>query len=209
MATPPELAKRLARVRQLTDEYKAGDKRSFDAVRNLADFLLRLTVLKPSGGVRLASIQGPTKRFVAGGWNGPDDPLPLNDGKYLRLAITLELVETKDGPRLKVFESSIQYQADRDGKDWIFRYDYLRYSPNPHPAAHLQIRGKLLRTGTRNIERIHFPTSRVSLEAIIRLLVQEFGVKCNEDSGVWRPVLAESERLFFEIAHIPLSVFPV
>jgi len=133
LATPPELAKRLARVRQLTDEYKAGDKRSFDAVRNLADFLLRLTVLKPSGGVRLASIQGPTKRFVAGGWNGPDDPLPLNDGKYLRLAITLELVETKDGPRLKVFESSIQYQADRDGKDWIFRYDYLRYSPNPHP----------------------------------------------------------------------------
>lgn len=61
----------------------------------------------------------------------------------------------------------------------------------------------------QTLERIHFPTSRVPLEAVINLLATDFRVRCNEQPELWRPVLAESERRFFQIAHIPLSVFPV
>ena len=208
LPTPPELDKLLAEIRQLTQQYKAGDRQSFVAFRTLVDRLLRLTVLKQEGGVTLVSLKGGGERLALGGWKGPHDPLPLNDGRYLRLAITLELAPTPEGARLKVYESSFQYQMDPGGQQWIFRYDYLRHPPEPHPGAHLQIRARLLERRflrrAPTIERIHFPTSRVSLEAVIRLLVQEFEVPCNEPD-LWRPALAESERLFFEIAHIPLS----
>lgn len=43
------------------------------------------------------------------------------------------------------------------------------------------------------------------LEGVIRLLVEEFGVPCNQPPAIWRPVLAEAERAFLEIAHQPLS----
>lgn len=165
--------------------------------------------MKARGGVRLVSLKSREERFVLGGWKGSDDPVPLNDGRYLRLAITLELANTPEGPRLKVFESSFQYQLDRDGEHWIFRYDYLRHPAGQHPPAHFQIRGKLIEHSVlhrgQTLERIHFPTSRVPLEAIIRLLAVQFGVRCNEPPEVWSPALALSERLFFQIAHIPLS----
>ena len=108
---------------------------------------------------------------------------------------------------MKVRESSFQYQEDRNGERWIFRYDYLRRPPEGIPGAHVQIRGSLLEnclpSGTP-LERIHFPTMRVSLEAVIRLLAKEFGVRCNEDDAVWKPALDETERAFFDIQHLPV-----
>lgn len=203
----PDLPKLLGEVRDLTRRYMAGTPDSFTAFRDLADSLLRLTVLDQHGGVRLAA--GPRPDTLAlGGWGGPDDPLPLRDRRFLRLSVTLFLARTLEGPRLKVEDSSYQYQADRDGREWIFRYDYLRIPPHHYPAAHLQIRGGLaggyLSAGTP-LERFHFPTGRVSLEGVIRLLADQFHVPCNEPPEVWRPVLALSERLFHEIAHRPLS----
>jgi len=211
---PPKLAELLSRIRQLSEACKAGDSRSPESFRDLVSQLLNLTVMKnPQGAVRLFTSDAQPKRFVLGGRNGPVDPIPLNDRRYLRLAMTLELVDTPEGSRLKVFESSLQYQLDREGKKWIFRYDYLRHTAGQHPPAHFQIRAKLTEgsviRGSQTLERIHFPTSRVPLEAIINLLATDFRVRCNESPEVWRPALAESERRFFQIAHIPLSVFPV
>jgi hypothetical protein len=113
-----------------------------------------------------------------------------------------------DGMRTMVEnDSSFQYQADPDGEKWIFRYDYLRRPPEGVPGAHVQIRGKLIEeclpTETP-LERIHFPTMRVSLEAVLRLLATEFGVRCNEEEAIWRPALKETESVFFEIRHLPL-----
>ena len=126
-------------------------------------------------------------------------------GCYLRLSITLYVAPTSEGRRLKVAESSFQYQTDRDGKNWVFRYDYLRNPPHEYPGAHLQIRGDLservLSQGA--LEKIHFPTWRISLESVIRLLADQFHVPCNTPRELWRPVLAESERAFAEIAHKP------
>jgi hypothetical protein len=140
----------------------------------------------------------------------PAGALPLNDGRFLRLHVTLSLEDTPEGRRLKVLKSSFQYQVDQQGERWIVRYDYLREpGPDPHPQAHVQIRGALLEAGVPArrglLEHVHFPTGRVSVEAVIRLLADQFSVPCNEQPEVWRPVLAESERLFQEIAHRPLS----
>jgi hypothetical protein len=90
------------------------------------------------------------------------------------------------------------------------RYDYLREPGlDGHPQAHLQVRGGLVETGvlrpSHPLERVHFPTGRVSIEGVIRLLADQFGLPCNESPEVWRPVLAEAERMFLDIAHRPLS----
>ena len=56
-----------------------------------------------------------------------------------------------------------------------------------------------------DLHRVHFPTGRMPLEGVIRLLADQFGVPCAEDASTWRPVLAETERAFLDIAHMPLS----
>ena len=49
------------------------------------------------------------------------------------------------------------------------------------------------------------PTQRISLEAVIRLLIEQFGVPANQPPDIWRPMLTESEAAFLEIAHRSLS----
>lgn len=201
------LAYLLGEVRELTQTYKSGDQESFEAFRRLASLLLTLTVLKGTGTVRLT--EGLRENTaVLGGRGGPTDPLPLNDGRYLRLVVTLFLASTAQGRRLKVEEASYQYQIDKGGKQWVFRYDYRREPPEPRPAAHLQIRGKLTEAclpPDTPLARVHFPVGRFSLESVIRLLIQEFGVRTNSTATLWKPVLAESERGFLAISHRPLS----
>jgi hypothetical protein len=54
------------------------------------------------------------------------------------------------------------------------------------------------------LERVHFPTRRISLEAVIRLLVGHFGVPSNE-AAIWRPVLAHSEEELLDTAYRSFS----
>ncbi len=207
MGRPPSLDPLLAEVRSLTAAYKAGNPAALDAFRDLASLLLTITVLDSSSFVRLIRERGAHGRGVLGGPTGPTDPLMLLDGRFLRLAVSMNIETTDQGRRLKVLQSSYQYQADGDGTDWIFRYEYLRHGSNRHPPAHLQVRAIAEDhwPWTSGVEHVHFPTGRVSLEAVIRLLVEEFGVPCNTSDDVWRPVLAASEQAFLEIAHRPLS----
>jgi hypothetical protein len=166
--------------------------------------MLRLTVLHDSGGVRLHGIEG---TYVLGGWT-LESPLPLNDGRFLRMHVSLYIEETQDGPRLKVRQGSFQYQADETNDRWIFRYDFLRNPIGPEPTAHLQVKADLheqdcLPAGIP-LAQVHFPTGRFSLEAIIRLLALDFHIPCNEGEAIWKPVLDSSESMFFSIAHPPI-----
>jgi hypothetical protein len=202
----PDLPHLLGQVRDLTRRYRAGrNPDSFEAFKDLAFLMLSHTVMDRAGGLRL--IAGPRRDEVVrvlGGWTGPDDPIPLCDGRFLRTTVTLYLEQTNDGPRVKVRNSSFQYQADRSGKLWIFRYDYVREPPEPHPSCHLHVRGTLaepLLISPQQLEDIHFPTQRIALEAVIRLLIEQFGVRTNESADIWRPLLEESEAAFLEIAH--------
>ena len=72
--------------------------------------------------------------MVLGGWLSATDPLPLTDKRYLRLTMSLFREHVSAGWRLKMEKSAMQYQIDADGQPWMFRYDYLRYPPEPHPA---------------------------------------------------------------------------
>ena len=198
-----ELAATLAQVRELSERYKSGGSDAFDAFRDLVSLILNATVLHSHSAVRLSYGQGPD--LVLGGWDGPTDPLRLMDGNHLRLSIALYREETPEGPRVKVRASSFQYQLDPEGERWIFRYDYLRNPPAPYPACHLQIRGTLIEAGGPHLERVHFPTHRVSIEAVIRLLIEEFGVRSRTEPDFWRAVLAESEAAFLDIHHRSLS----
>lgn len=199
-----------ADVRELTRRFKAGGRPSFAAFEGLVSLLLSTTVLHPSGIVRLRYHKADRDTATVGGARHLLDPLPLNDGRLLRMAVDLFLArDDPRGPLLKVRKSSFQYQLDRQAEQWVFRYDYDRESnPHAHPQAHLQLRGELQERSVlaqrRALERLHLPTGRMPLEGVIRLLVEEFGVACNQPRAIWRPVLAEAERAFLEIAHQPL-----
>jgi hypothetical protein len=55
------------------------------------------------------------------------------------------------------------------------------------------------------LERVHFPTGRISIEAVIRLLIEQFGLEARTRPETWRPVLAASEEEFLKIAHRDIS----
>ncbi len=195
-------------MRRLTTAFMGGDPHAF---RDLIRLLLAVTVLeKQHPGPRLwRATDGSPDHWEIGGLATPLEPLPIRNGRYLRVAIDLFL-DHEDRNYLKVGTSSFQYQVDKDPntKAWIFRYDYLRQpTPHAHPSAHLQINARpvvddVLPDRTP-LERIHFPTRRVPLEGTIRALADEFQVECAQPAEIWRPVLSEAERLFAKIAHEP------
>jgi hypothetical protein len=184
----------------------AGTEASPKAFRDLVDVLLRATIMARQEIIRLNYVGD---SFVISG--SQKDAVRLKDRRYLRLTMTLYLEDTAQGRRLKVRSSSYQYQEDLAGDRWVFRYDYLREPKHPHPASHLQIRGELSESGCLPehglLERIHFPTSRVPLEAVIRLLAEPKGLKVpwNQRKATWRPMLAQSEAAFLGIAHRSIS----
>lgn len=182
---------------------------SFQAFRELIQLLLGNTVL--SMGAAVCRTKGPRPEHLL--WEettikGRTAPLALNDGRFLKLMFTLVLRHTEDGPRVKVESSVFQYQMDKDNDRWIFRYDYLRKPPEPHPSAHVHVRGNLTESCLQDIQcldDVHFPTNRVSIESVIRLLIEQFNVPSNTPPSIWRPLLAESETQFLSIAHRSLS----
>lgn len=197
----------LGEVRKLTKKSRDGARESYNAFKELVSLLLHQTVLKQNEVIRFSESPVPG-RFLIGGSKESVTPLELNDGHYLRLSIVFRA--DAQMRRLTVLETSYQYQPNRD-KDhhWMFRYDYLKYPlpQDPHSSSHLQINAKLPQSplGHHDLHKIHFPVGRMSLEAVIRLLAEEFHVPCNTPTKIWWPILAESERLFHEVAHTPLS----
>lgn len=194
----------LGKIRHLSKGLKARPSKGYSLIRDLFSFLLHLTVVKEGQVVKLTEVYPNT--VVLGGPKDELDPLLLNDRRYLRLSVGL--YENKQNHSLSVRKASYQYQVDHeDNARWIFRYDYIRNPSDQYPPSHLQLNAELpaeIRMH-RDLPKIHFPTGRMSLEAIIRFLIEDFHVPSNHPSKIWRPVLAESERLFHEVAHLPLS----
>lgn len=176
---------------------------SFAAFRNLVQLLLSQTIMSDHDAVRL--VRGPRTDFrLLGGYRGPTEPIELRDGRFLRVTMNLFWVSTEEGNRVKVDTSNFQYQTDKGGDRWICRYDYSREAPGRHPSNHLHLRGTLCENcleADQTLERVHFPTNRVSLEAVIRMLIEQFNVPANTPPEIWRPLLTESEELFLKIAH--------
>jgi hypothetical protein len=110
---------------------------------------------------------------------------------------------------IKVSKALYQFQTEPGMRRWVFRYEYLRNPPDHHPSAHMHVRADLKEEEVRVLpdkevlEDVHFPTERVSLEAIIRLLVDHFGIRCATPEAVWRPALLASEDAFREMQDSP------
>jgi hypothetical protein len=198
----------LGRVRDLADRGRS----EIAPFRDLVSLLLTSTVLaERHPGPHVYYAQGSRVRADIGGVGQLRvlEPLPLRDGRWLRLSISLFIDDTPEGRRLKATKSSFQYQSEPDPNtpNWIFRYDYLRDPAGRWPAAHLQVNADLRVGGVlpeiKPLARVHFPTDRVPLEAVIRLLAEDFDVPCAQPPEVWRAMLAETENFFKQIAHHP------
>lgn len=204
---PPDPDFLLGEIRRQNSTIRAGGPEALAAFHKLTNLILNITVAAPGSTLKLIKLtQDPTKAVLGG--RSAREPLRLNDGRYLRVSARLYLDQGSTPNFLKVEETSYQYQLDLDGDNWIFRYDYLRNPPHAYPASHLQINAQLTdaaRFDDLPLKSLHFPTGRVSLEAVIRLLVEQFGVHSNKPPEIWRPVLAESERDFLKVAHQALS----
>lgn len=205
----------LGEVRQLSADYRQGRIEPF---RDLIQFLLSRTILaRNDPGPRLYYPRGRRDRADLAGQGQPQNPLPLRDGRFLKIGIGLFTESTDKGNRVKASNSAVQYQTDSDPdtKNWIFRYDYIREpskayegsKPYPFPTAHLQVNANLVAANVAlpkgALLHIHFPTRRMPFEGVIRLLAEpdQFGVPTNAPPEVWRPLLAASEAEFLQIAH--------
>jgi hypothetical protein len=208
------LEAKLAEIRRCATRYKAGTRDSFTATLDLYQALLSATVMDDGEAVKLQAVEdGSSDRAITGrGLRA----VKLRDGKYLRILVSMRLVD--DGPvgiRLKVMDSSYQYQVgaslDPADDEIVFRYDYTRQPPghDVHPLAHLNIYGIPLVADSlpqkKTLARIHFPTGRVSIEAVIRCLIEQYKVPTRANASEWRQMLACSEEEFLKIAHQPRS----
>ena len=70
--------------------------------------------------------------------------------------------------------------------------------PHLHVSAALSARATTSQTETIDLDGRHLPTARVSLEAVIRMLIEEFGVA--PQRADWRDTLARTEGVFWDEA---------
>lgn len=204
---PPDPDFLLGEIRRWNSTIRAGGPEALSAFHKLTNCILNITIAAPGSTLKLIKLPRDATKAALGG-RSAREPLRLNDGRYLRVSARLYLDQGSTPNFLKVEETSYQYQLDLDGDGWIFRYDYLRNPPHAYPASHLQINGQLTeaaRFDGLSLKSLHFPTGRVSIEAVIRLLIEQFQVPSNNPPEIWRPVLAESERDFLRVAHQALS----
>lgn len=186
-----------------------GDVRAF---QELVGLLLSQTVLRRGQmGPSLISLGG--SRLRTAGLGGPGTflmPLSLTNDLFLGLQISLHLLPAKEGgERWKVIQSRFQYQLDpiSPSKAWIFRYDYIRQPTSIEPGidafvSHLNVNGRHINFDDEvPLTSVHFPTRRMSIESVLRLLITQYHVPTNSGAEIWRPMLAEAEHMFQEIAH--------
>jgi hypothetical protein len=183
-----------------------GRRRAPQAFAELAQRLLSLTIMGQGGRVVLRETPRDDS-FLLEGLHGSRKLVGLNNDRWLQIAMTLQIAA--DSQRLKVVGSVFQYLWEDDDQAEVFRYDYGRAQRDAHPCAHLNVHGELdlseaLPTGQR-LKAVHFPTGRTSLEAVIRLLIEQFNIETNAEPETWRAALTASEAQFWEIAHLPTS----
>ncbi len=191
-----------------SDGCRAGGKRAFRHFRELVSELLCITVASSDASVWMPKPKAglPVRSDLFGG-HGPGDSLvKLNNGAYLRLIIGLFLKNEGHDRYLRVSVSTYQYQLDEAGDDWVFRYEYRRdrRAQDTRPTGHLHVRGDLRSDSLppkQTLERVHFACGRPTLESVIAVLADEFGVQTNAPDSVWRPLLRETEQTFLTVAH--------
>lgn len=198
-----------ANVRALTRKCRSSGRQEgrFNAFCDLTQKLLSLTVMADGQRIGLdrSWIDNRTRLLVGRSQDNELNTVRLRDDRYLRVTMTLRITSND---RFACPRSSFQYQETEGEQAEIFRYDYLRAQKDDHPRAHLNIHGRLdhgVLGVNKPLQDVHFPTGRIPLEGVIRLLIVQFKVPSATPAEVWTPVLATSETAFLEICDQPLS----
>ena len=136
-------------------------------------------------------------RIALGGKTGDPRAIPLKPAPWhLAFSQTIAVVrDRRDHWSLRTLQYNYRIQGGPDLRsDWYFRFEYKsREVLNAlHPRHHLHIPISL-DCGTKRVDlsRVHIPTGRVTLEEIIRFLIQELGVRAKVKD--WDSALLFSE----------------
>ena len=132
-------------------------------------------------------------RFYPGGDRAQlelrDGVAPAGDG--LMRVSQLIGPSRQPGRTVRTLKYSYLYAVGPDpDTDWLVRYDYEPYQAEidpsyRYPIAHVHFNGSSpayaayasARVQGRPLERLHFPTRRISLEEFVELLIVEFGAE--------------------------------
>jgi hypothetical protein len=128
--------------------------------------------------------------------------LKLNNGNFLDLHYVL-FVDPDDNNYLKTESSRMAYQSDDLGHDQFFRFEMARNPKTHYPFSHLHVRGNWKqgdKPRPKEMEKIHFPIARPTLENLIRVLVYDFEVSTHHPAAVFEPILRECEQRFLKVA---------
>lgn len=124
---------------------------------------------------------------------GNPEPIRLRDTDLgLSVALHYHIVEAEGerGP-IKVSTSGYYYTVhDQDGRD-ILAFHWHPQVGVTYPHLHI---GAGAQAGRPEFEHAHIPTGRVALEAVLRLLIRDFGVRPLRPE--WDRELAEAEMDF-------------
>lgn len=122
-------------------------------------------------------------------------------GWYLYLGQTLETVKERNKSwRLRTLGYSYRIQRGPEQDDpWVFRFEYISRELQAlfHPRHHLHVPTKLiLPHSNREIDlaKVHIPTGWVTVEELVRFLVQGLGVRSRKSN--WDRLCRESEETF-------------
>lgn len=146
--------------------------------------------LNPSPGGRQKT--GKVHALVVN-WN---EPLELRSDRYKYLfsaRMKYEIVKTDpDQPgRWRVSTRAYDYEIQLDSGEVVVRY---HWHPDTRPTPHMHVGQKQLSPGAVLSQKSHLSTSRVPLEAVIRMCIGELHVKYLRDD--WALVLDECEERF-------------
>ena len=140
-------------------------------------------------------------RISLGGKTGDPRAIPLKPAPW-HLALSQKIAVVRDRRRnwsLRTLQYSYRIQGGPDLRSgWYFRFEYKSREVLSalHPRSHLHLPVSL-DCGTRRMDlsRVHIPTGPVTLEEIIRFLIQELGVKAKAKD--WDSALRISEKKFW------------
>ncbi|MPZ24538.1 MAG: hypothetical protein GEU28_13625 [Dehalococcoidia bacterium] len=121
-----------------------------------------------------------------------------------------EIVQDRRGAPVDVHTVQYSYDVDDETGRSVFGYHWHpAISNRPYPHLHighatvdLDILHEAGRSDNANglraeIADVHFPTGRISLESVLRMLVTDLGVDpLQEHASDWQAILAETEHAF-------------
>jgi hypothetical protein len=126
-------------------------------------------------------------------WVPSTDPIELQSPTIgaLKLRLIMQYRIVEKSPEQWGASTTAYYYTIDDNRGEIIAWHWHPNTGFPYPHLHM---------GSRATPRqVHTPTSRVSIEAVIRYLIDELGVApLREHREDWREMLAEVEQAFID-----------